>query len=55
MAVGEISSNRSFAIPAPNCTERIPTSTSQTGEIREVTGSIWVRCRFPAAGGDVLT
>ncbi len=41
MDVGEISSKRSFAIPAPNWTERIPNSTSQTGEIREVTGSIY--------------
>ena len=40
IAVGSISSNRSFAIPAPNCTEKIPPSTSQTGEIREVTESI---------------
>jgi hypothetical protein len=31
---GAISSNSDLAMPAPNCTDRMPTSTSQTGEAR---------------------
>ena len=34
IAVGETSSNSVFATAAPNWTDRIPTSTSQTGESR---------------------
>ena len=34
IVVGETSSNRVFAMPAPNWTDRIPKSTSQIGETR---------------------
>ncbi len=34
IVVGETSSKSVFAMPAPSCTERIPTSTSHTGETR---------------------
>ena len=36
IVVGETSSNSVFAMPAPNWTDRIPKSTSQMGESREV-------------------
>jgi hypothetical protein len=45
MVVGETSSKSDFAMPAPNCTDRMPASTSQIGEtstgddFRLVTGS----------------
>jgi len=35
IVVGATSSNRLLAIPAPNCTDRMPASTSQIGEIGE--------------------
>ena len=40
ITVGATSSKRLLAMPAPNWTEKMPISTSQTGENREVTGSM---------------
>lgn len=46
IVVGVTSSKRDFAMPAPNCTDKMPISTSHTGETRRsdeslsVTGSI---------------
>jgi len=39
IAVGGTKVNKSLAIAAPNCTETIPATTSQTAGIRLVTGT----------------
>ena len=46
IVVGETSSNSDYAMLAPNCTDRIPISTNQTGEITR-------RDEFPVVTGSI--